>query len=313
MDGQRDVYQRQIRNAFTLDVFAVVSSDSKAADFTPNDARLILHRVASRGSHLQANRVRSYLMAAFARAIEHDMNPLHMKSSTLFGVQMNPIRDIPRIVKREPVGDRALSADEVRDLWRLLLSGRHFDASTALVLRLAICTGQRINEVADIERADYDLDRALWSLPATKTKNRKPHLVPMHPLAVEALALAETLTPTGSQLFPNRDHPDQPIRLDSISKAVARFCKSDGWTHDPFTPRDLRRTWKTLTGELGLSKEIRDRIQNHALNDVASKHYDLWSYLPEKVTAMTAWGERLHRIVEGTSGALSQNVIAIRR
>lgn len=58
----------------------------------------------------------------------------------------------------------------------------------------------------------------------------------------------------------------------------------------PFaTNRDLRRTWKTLAGKVGISKEIRDRIQNHALQDVSSKNYDRWSYLPEKRAAMAKW------------------------
>ena len=32
----------------------------------------------------------------------------------------------------------------------------------------------------------------------------------------------------------------------------------------PFTARDLRRTWKTLAGDAGIPKEMRDRLQNHA-------------------------------------------------
>jgi integrase len=55
------------------------------------------------------------------------------------------------------------------------------------------------------------------------------------------------------------------------------------------TNRDLRRTWKTLAGKAGISKEIRDRIQNHALGDVSSRHYDRWSYMPEKRAAMKKW------------------------
>jgi hypothetical protein len=58
----------------------------------------------------------------------------------------------------------------------------------------------------------------------------------------------------------------------------------------PFvTNRDLRRTWKTLAGKAGVSKEIRDRIQNHALQDVGSKNYDRWTYVPEKRAAMDQW------------------------
>jgi len=55
------------------------------------------------------------------------------------------------------------------------------------------------------------------------------------------------------------------------------------------TNRDLRRTWKTLAGQAGLSKEIRDRIQNHTLQDVSSKSYDRWTYMPEKRAAMKKW------------------------
>ena len=57
------------------------------------------------------------------------------------------------------------------------------------------------------------------------------------------------------------------------------------------TNRDLRRTWKTLAGQAGISKEIRDRIQNHALHDVSSKNYDRWTYMPEKRRAMERWNE----------------------
>ena len=53
--------------------------------------------------------------------------------------------------------------------------------------------------------------------------------------------------------------------------------------------RDLRRTVKTLAGLAGLSKEIRDRLQNHALNDVSSKHYDRHFYIEEKKEALLKW------------------------
>jgi hypothetical protein len=36
-------------------------------------------------------------------------------------------------------------------------------------------------------------------------------------------------------------------------------------------------------------KELRDRIQNHALQDVNSKSYDRWTYLPEKRAGMDRW------------------------
>jgi hypothetical protein len=57
------------------------------------------------------------------------------------------------------------------------------------------------------------------------------------------------------------------------------------------TNRDLRRTWKTLAGKAGVPKEVRDRIQNHSLQDVSSKSYDRWTYMPEKRAGMAKWDE----------------------
>jgi hypothetical protein len=52
---------------------------------------------------------------------------------------------------------------------------------------------------------------------------------------------------------------------------------------------DLRRTWKTLAGQAGVPKEIRDRIQNYTLQDVSSKNYDRWTYMLEKRAGMEQW------------------------
>jgi len=40
-------------------------------------------------------------------------------------------------------------------------------------------------------------------------------------------------------------------------------------------------------------KEIRDRIQNHALTDVADKHYDRYDYLDEKRKGLNDWEKEL--------------------
>ena len=64
------------------------------------------------------------------------------------------------------------------------------------------------------------------------------------------------------------------------------------------TNRDLRRTWKTLAGKAGVPKEIRDRIQNHALQDVSSKHYDRWHYMPEKRAGMAKWDKFVRALLK---------------
>jgi integrase len=66
---------------------------------------------------------------------------------------------------------------------------------------------------------------------------------------------------------------------------------------ESFSPRDLRRTFKTLGGSIGISLELRNRLQGHAMTDIGSMHYDRWSYLPEKRLAMEQWIEFLRLTV----------------
>jgi len=95
-----------------------------------------------------------------------------------------------------------------------------------------------------------------------------------------------------------------------ISESELQELDRNGWKDiERFTPRDLRRTAKTQMARLGISKEIRDRLQNHSLQDVASKHYDRYDYLREKQAASVAWGEWLERVISGEGQAA--NVVDI--
>ena len=53
----------------------------------------------------------------------------------------------------------------------------------AIVEMLAL-TGQRREEVARMTWAEVDLVRRLWTLPGTRTKNGKPHVVQLSDLAL---------------------------------------------------------------------------------------------------------------------------------
>ena len=70
-------------------------------------------------------------------------------------------------------------------------------------------------------------------------------------------------------------------------------------------PQDLRRTFKTLAGGCGIGRDILDRIQNHAAQDVASRHYDRHGYLEEKRGALATWERDLSARVAG------DNVVAL--
>ena len=78
--------------------------------------------------------------------------------------------------------DRVLSSAELSEVWQACEGLGEFGT----IVRLLMLTGQRREEVAGMRWSELDLGKGLWSLPAERTKNRRPHDVP---LSAEALAL----------------------------------------------------------------------------------------------------------------------------
>ena len=137
-------------------------------------------------------------------------------------------------------------------------------------------------------------------IPAGVSKNNREHLIPLNNLAIQTLENLQLISGSYTYLFPayRSGYVDNKHMFGTtLCKIVYDFCSSQKDV-SKFTPRDIRRTVKTLMGEAGISKEIRDRLQNHALYDVSSKHYDRYDYLYEKRQGMETWNDYLEIILD---------------
>ena len=295
---------RVLRN----DAIPLLGKNTPANQVTSHDIKLVLHNMIKRGALVGSNRLRSYLSASFTYGLEHDNDPTTMDASITYQLERNPVRDVPKAVKNEKPCDRELSQDEIRQLW-MAFNPKGPYSLVEQIFRLILTTGgQRVSEVSQAKWAEFNTSQCLWEIPASRTKNGKAHLIPLNEITMNVLDEIQAHKDSSPYLFPHRLDSNKPIPLATISRAANRFTSNKANNFEPFTPRDLRRTCKTRMGELGLSKEIRDRINNHALNDVSSKHYDRYDYLKEKQNALDAWGKRLEQIVGSSS---LDNVVAI--
>lgn len=100
--------------------------------------------------------------------------------------------------------------------------------------------------------------------------------------------------------FGSATDPSKPVSHGTLYSFMWR--QRDRGVIPYVTNRDLRRTFKTLAGKAGVSKEIRDRLQNHALQDVSSKNYDRWNYMPEKRAGMAKWDKFVRAMLAKKKG-----------
>jgi integrase len=252
-----------------------------AREIEPDEITGVIRPIYERGKRAMADHVRGYIHAAYSWGLksEHDYRSA---SPRRFRLAYNPAAGIP--TEPKVVGTRWLDEDEFVQLYRWLEcpdSPVHPPYTRAV--RILMLTGQRVEEIAALNVDQWDAEERIidWS----KTKNGKPHAIPVPPIAAE---LIESIVPNEfGWFFPSANDPSKPVGVGTLYSFMWR--QRDRGVIPVVTNRDLRRTWKTLAGKAGVPKEIRDRLQNHTLQDVSSKSYDRWSYMPEKRAGMKKW------------------------
>ncbi|BBB08410.1 MULTISPECIES: tyrosine-type recombinase/integrase [Alphaproteobacteria] len=252
-----------------------------ARDVEPDEITAIIRPIYERGKRSMADHVRSYIRSAFSWGLksEHDYRST---ATRRFRLTYNPAAGIP--TEPKTIGTRWLSEEEFVRLYRWLeCPDTPVHPSYPRAVQIIMLTGQRVEEIARLHVDQWDARERIidW----TKTKNLQPHAVPVPSLAAE---LIESIIPNEhGWFFPSAKDPSKPVSHGTLYSFVWR--QRDRGVIPHATNRDLRRTFKTLAGKAGIPKEIRDRLQNHALQDVSSKHYDRWNYMVEKRAGMAKW------------------------
>lgn len=186
--------------------------------------------------------------------------------------------------------------------------------------KLLILTGQRLREVAGMEWSEVDLEARVWTLPSSRTKNGKEHIVPLADSAVAILKALKKAAPKNAVhvLSTNGKTPISGFskakrRLDGlVTKQREKQAKESGELPIPVQPwvlHDLRRSFATGAQALGIPVEHTEAVLNH----VSGKRggivgvYQRYSYLGEKRAALEAWDRAVSLALAGKPGASLSN------
>ena len=268
----------------------------KADTIEAGDIRLVLSRMIDKGVTTHTNRVRSYLRAAFSHGLKQDNDPRrYSKEAIKFNLKYNPVSHVPHQTDFERVGEHVISEDEIKIIWHELEE----ESLVSLLIKLALTTGQRVGELSRLKWDNVNFKEKLFTIPASVSKNKLDHVVPMDALSLSVVNSLHKKTVEYDHLFPGSYRGElqrgKIIHSTTIARAIREFCKEKKISK--FITRDIRRTWKTLAGKAGIDKQLRDRIQNHALRDVSSKHYDRYDYVKEKRHGLKVWNDYLDLVI----------------
>lgn len=252
----------------------------------------------SAGHRGAADKARGYIAAAFSWAIK-STNDYTVTVRQDWGLTHNPAADVAKDHGAIGVRDRNLSAEEIKVVWEACQDGNAgFSEGIEVCLRAIIACGQRVQETLRMDGRDVDLDKAIWKMPAPKTKGKKrDHVVPLPAIIIPDLRKLKDQHGDGPLFKARNGSTQEMIGSISVAHAVRRWINTEGTELAAFQPRDLRRTWKSRSHDAGIDRFTRDLIQQHAKNDTGSKNYDRADYFSQMKEAMDKWNAWLESTV----------------
>ena len=168
-------------------------------------------------------------------------------------------------------------------------------------IQLMWWTLARPSEAAEAEWAEFDLDAALWTIPARRMKARREHVVPLPTQAVDMLRRLHAISGDRVHLFPGRDDRSRPMSAHSIRQAL----KVLGWS-GTYSPHGTRTTGSTRLNEMGYRADAIEAQLAHAEPNSVRRTYNHATYLEERRDMMQAWADKLEIWKRESTGEVSR-------
>ncbi|WP_129138771.1 tyrosine-type recombinase/integrase [Modicisalibacter coralii] len=272
---------RQMRLYLDSDILPAIGKKALGA-VTRADCTKIQEGLEKRGAHNVAKKTRSWINQIFSRAIAQgkcDLNPAselrHIAAeapkTTHYPHLLEP--DLPKFIQ-------ALRGSNSRVISRI---------AVWMVLR----TASRPGMVRLAEWSEFDLDEALWSIPAEKMKMRRDHLVPLSSQNVEDLRQLHEITGRCRWVFPGNGPKNPTLSENTINKVIAMVGYKG-----KLVGHGSRHTASTLLREHGWHRDLVEAQLAHKEHGVAGV-YNQASYLGKRRKMMQWYSDYLDALEQG--------------
>jgi integrase len=281
---------KEIKRRLDVNALPVIGTIT-LAQLTRRDVRNVTDPILRRGARTQAWHTFKDLSAVLRWGVRNEY------------LAHNPIEGVDAPGGFTP-GERTLSDEEIRTLWHVLPTALAKSVAAQRIIKLCLITGQRLGEVSGMARAELDLKRKLWALPAARVKNAYAHTVPLSDLAVSLIEAA--LADAGDSKFVFPTEEGSALTAPRVTRTIARAHEADEerplgrFGIEAWSAHDLRRTCLTNLAKLGVVPHTIAHVANHrslTKSGVTFAHYVQHSYEGEKRAALDLWADRISAIV----------------
>jgi len=239
-------------------------------------------KAIKQGKKTMANRIRARLHSIYEFGVGRDI------------VASNPVSAVPKYSEGETKRERYYSENELKELWRAF---QEQDEPTRTVFKILLVCGQRSKETRHMKWDDIHLNEDVWTIPASLSKSKRAHDVPLSDFAMELIESLQPITGKSEYVFNSPVLENKPIEW--VKRSVKNVQNISGVAD--FRLHDLRRTAATYMAKLSVDRTVLGKILNHkglAGDGQVTAIYDRHSYMEEKREALQRWSDYLSQILD---------------
>lgn len=257
-------------------------------EITKTHALTTVDTLVAQGKRPMADKVRQEGAAFFEWLIERDH------------VERNVFARIRKTKNAKSIRMRVLTDDEVKAIWQ----ASEIEGRWSCWIKLLILTGCRNMEVRGACWSEFDLDARLWTIPAERYKNGRPHSIYLTDAMLAVLEQVPRFRDV-HLLFPAVGNASQPMSgdqkvKDRIDKRMREtLAKTGAKEPENWRVHDFRRTIATGLQRLGFRPDIADQVIGHvgSTRRGAGAHYLHHGYEDERKGALKTWSQHIQHIV----------------
>lgn len=254
-------------------------------DIEPADVLTAVRRIEGKGKLESARRSLQLTGAVFRYAV------------ATARLRSDPTRDLKGALTAPTVTHYGAITDPKRvgELLRAI-DGYEGQGLTKLALQIAPHVFVRPGELRHAEWGEFDLEGALWIIPAGKMKMRKPHHVPLSRQAVELLREVQSVTGPNGYVFPSIRSRARPMSENTLNGGLRRL----GYATDEMTAHGFRAMASTLLNESGKwTPDAIERALAHGDKDKVRAAYHRGAHWQERVQMAQWWSDYLDTLRKG--------------
>ena len=257
------------------------------SEITPAELLASLKEVESQGHLETARRMRSLSGRVFRYAVATSRATAD-PSALLRGALVAPtVKHHSAILEPEAVGDLLRAID-----------GYSGQPLTLLALQLTPHVFVRPGELRRAEWQEFDLDKAIWTIPAEKMKMRDPHVVPLSKQSVALLESTKAISAGQRYVFSSLYPGKRPMSENTINAALRRL----GYSGKEMTAHGFRAMASTLLNESGKwSPDAIERALAHKDSNAVRGIYHRGTHWQERVEMAQWWSDYLDQLRNGAT------------